>query len=104
MSDVAVLSDDKVREVAELAELSVSDDEVGVLGKQLSSVLGYIAMLEEIDTSDVEETAQVTGLENIMREVDGVGIRMINKKKALGQARRKDKDYFVVEGVLENKD
>lgn len=35
---------------------------------QLSSILDYVEQLKEIKTDGVEPTAQVTGLENVMRD------------------------------------
>ena len=35
--------------------------------KQLSDVLAYINILNEVETSDVQPTTQVTGLENVYR-------------------------------------
>jgi aspartyl-tRNA(Asn)/glutamyl-tRNA(Gln) amidotransferase subunit C len=64
---MAQLSDDDVRHVAKLARLKVSDGEVKKFGPQLSSILEYVDMLNELDTKDIEPTAQVTGLSNVLR-------------------------------------
>ena len=62
------LTEEEVRHIAKLARLTLSDDEVKKFSKELSSILEYIDMLQELDTENVEPTAQVTGLENAYRK------------------------------------
>jgi aspartyl-tRNA(Asn)/glutamyl-tRNA(Gln) amidotransferase subunit C len=57
-----------VSHVAKLANLQITKDEEQKLESQLSEVLDYIEMLNEVDTENVEPTSQVTGLENVTRE------------------------------------
>lgn len=67
-----MLTEEEVRHVAKLARLDLSDEEVKKFATQLSSVLDYMEILKEVDTSEVPETSQVTGLKNVMRK-DKVG-------------------------------
>ena len=62
------LSEEQVRHIAKLARLRLSDDEVKKFSKELSSILEYIDVLNELDTENVEPTAQVTGLSSVFRE------------------------------------
>jgi aspartyl-tRNA(Asn)/glutamyl-tRNA(Gln) amidotransferase subunit C len=62
------LTTDQVRHIAKLARLRLSDEEVESMSGELSSILGYIDMLSELDTTHVEPTAQVTGMSTILRE------------------------------------
>ncbi|MDP4000010.1 MAG: Asp-tRNA(Asn)/Glu-tRNA(Gln) amidotransferase subunit GatC [bacterium] len=57
-----------VEKVARLARLALSDDDIAVYQGQLSSILGYIEQLDEVDTADVPPTAQVTGLVNVLAD------------------------------------
>lgn len=65
---MAKLTDDQIRHIAKLARLQISDEEVTKFAKELSSILDYIGILNELDTENVEPTAQVTGLSNVFRE------------------------------------
>jgi len=38
------------------------------LQADLGNILGYVELLNNLDTSDVEPTYQVTGLQNVWRE------------------------------------
>lgn len=57
----------EVRHIAKLARLTLKDDEVEKYAKELTSILKYIDQLTEVDTKNVEATAQVTGLTNSLR-------------------------------------
>lgn len=61
------LTPDQVRHIGKLARLTLTDDEVTSLAKELSSILGYVDMLAEVNTQGVEPTAQVTGMRNALR-------------------------------------
>jgi len=65
---MAQLTEDEVRHIAKLARLRLSADDVKKLSKELTSILEYIDVLNEVDTDGVEPTAQVTGLSGVLRE------------------------------------
>ena len=54
--------------LASLSNLSLSDDEVKSLGKDLQDIIKYISQLDELDTKDVEPTYQVFEMENVWRD------------------------------------
>ena len=62
------LTKDEVKHIAKLARLELTDEEVDKFAGQLSELLSSFKMLEEIDTSDVEPIAQITGLKNVTFE------------------------------------
>lgn len=61
------LTGDQVRHIAKLARLNVSDAEVEKFTTELTSILKYIEILNEVDTKNVEATAQVTGQTSVLR-------------------------------------
>ncbi|WP_298814837.1 Asp-tRNA(Asn)/Glu-tRNA(Gln) amidotransferase subunit GatC [Chloroflexus sp.] len=93
------LSEAQVRHVARLARLALTDDEVAVMRAQLSAILDYIAMLQEVDVSDVPPTAQVTGLTTVWRP-DVVG-EMLTQEQALANAPDQQDGMFRVRAVFE---
>ena len=62
------LTKQQVEHVAKLARLGLSEKEVEKFQTQLSGILDYVELLNEVDTEGVEPTAQVTGLVNVTRE------------------------------------
>lgn len=69
---MAKISKDTVKHIAKLARIKLSEKEVEKFSGQLSSVFEYMEILEEVDTDGVAETAQVTGLENVMEKDEKV--------------------------------
>lgn len=51
------LTRDQVRRIAELARLELSEPDVDQFTAQLSTILAYVAELEQIDTTGVAPTA-----------------------------------------------
>jgi aspartyl-tRNA(Asn)/glutamyl-tRNA(Gln) amidotransferase subunit C len=61
------LTDADVLHVAELARLALDDAERARLVAQLSSILGHMELLNELDTSAILPTAQVIEGSTVMR-------------------------------------
>ena len=59
---------DQVLHVARLARLRLTEDEVTRMASELSSILGHIEKIEELDLDDVEPTSHVVEVENVLRE------------------------------------
>jgi len=58
---------EEVEHIADLARLSLTDDEISLYQDQLSAILEYFARLEDVDTSEVAPTATVLPLRSVMR-------------------------------------
>lgn len=54
--------------LANLARFALSRDEEVRFNDELGRILAYVEQLQAIDTEGVAETAQVTGLVNVLRE------------------------------------
>ncbi|MBC8159937.1 MAG: Asp-tRNA(Asn)/Glu-tRNA(Gln) amidotransferase subunit GatC [Roseiflexaceae bacterium] len=58
---------EEVQKVAHLARLTLAPDELIIMQGQLSGILDYISMLNELELADVPPTTQVTDLHNVLR-------------------------------------
>lgn len=97
-----------IAKVAKLANLTLSEEEEKKFEKQLEETITYIENLDEIDTTDVEPTSQVTGLENVTRE-DEVK-PSLSQEQALSNTKPASPDggqdgstqngFFKVKGIL----
>ncbi|AGL61787.1 putative Aspartyl/glutamyl-tRNA(Asn/Gln) amidotransferase subunit C [Candidatus Saccharimonas aalborgensis] len=65
---MSTITTDDVRHLAQLSNLQLSDDELAALQVDLENILNYVHQLSELDTSNVEPTYQVSGLENVWRD------------------------------------
>ena len=54
--------------LADLSDLSLSDEEVESLGKDLQGIIQYISQLDELDVDNIEPTYQVFEMENVWRD------------------------------------
>jgi aspartyl-tRNA(Asn)/glutamyl-tRNA(Gln) amidotransferase subunit C len=57
-----------IEHLAQLARLSVSDNEKTLFADQIDSILSYMDKLNELDTSTIEPTSHVISLSNVVRE------------------------------------
>jgi aspartyl-tRNA(Asn)/glutamyl-tRNA(Gln) amidotransferase subunit C len=95
----AKLSVEEVKHVADLAGLSLIPQELKKFQKQLSEVLDYVEVLDELKTDRVEPTSQVTGLENVFRK-DEVE-ECLTQKEALSGAKEKYQRRFRTKAIFE---
>ncbi len=101
MGDVAkILTADEVKHVADLAKLNLTDEELVKFQGQLSAILDYVKQLQQVDTKGVEETSQVTGLGNVLR--DDKALVSLSQEEALSNVKTKHNGYVKVPGILEN--
>lgn len=90
-----------IEHIADLARLHLTEDETSRYAEQLSVVLEYVEMLNEVDTTGVEETCQVTGLEDVVREDIAVPCDESTRKAIITQFPAKVGDLLKVKAVFE---
>ena len=93
-----MLSIDEVKKVAEMARIDLSDAEVEKFQKDLSSVLDYVAELQQVATDGLEIVSSVTGLENVER-TDSPVLADIQEDLIANAPGRKDR-YYKVKSIL----
>ena len=92
------LTENQVRDIAKLARLNCSDEEIAAFTRQLTTILDYVKQLEELDTENVEPLAHCLPVHNIFRE-DVIKPSLTNDQ-ALDNAPHRDGEYFAVPKVL----
>lgn len=93
------LTKEQVIHIAKLANLSLTEEEIIKFQQQLSDILGYIDILNELDTTKVKPTLQVTGLESIFKD-DRVE-ESLTQDEALSGTKNKHNGYFKVKAIFE---
>lgn len=58
----------EVEHVAELARLTLSEQEKAVFAEQLSGILTYVEQLNELPTAEVEPLSHILPVYNVFRE------------------------------------
>ncbi len=97
---MAKLSRQEVEYIAELAKLTLSDEEKQQFREQLSAILEYAAILQQVDTTGIPPTASAIPLKNVMRP-DEAGLSLSNEE-ALFNAPDAQDGCFRVKAVLDD--
>jgi aspartyl-tRNA(Asn)/glutamyl-tRNA(Gln) amidotransferase subunit C len=92
------LSHNEVRDIAELAKLQLSDDEVALYAQQLNNLLDYFTMLQEVDTSQVNPSDSVHPLKSVMRP--DVPVQALSPQEVVANATAAESNQFIVDAVL----
>jgi aspartyl-tRNA(Asn)/glutamyl-tRNA(Gln) amidotransferase subunit C len=87
-----------VENVAALARLHLTDEELALMEGQLSRILVAIEALRDVDTSQVGPTASVLALENVMR--DDIPSDGISREAALANAPVREGNHLSVPLIL----
>ncbi|MEA2056321.1 MAG: Asp-tRNA(Asn)/Glu-tRNA(Gln) amidotransferase subunit GatC [Patescibacteria group bacterium] len=88
------------KDVANLANIPISDQEAENLANAFSETLEVIDQLQSLDVGETEPSHQVTGLTNIWREDKVIEEQMFTQEQALANAPRKHNGYFVVDRII----
>ena len=97
---------DDVRRVAELANLELTVPEVVRMQRDLNAILGYVAQLNELDTSAVEPMADVS---DVLRKGSDAAAALredratpcLDRQRVMAAAPETDGVFFKVPKVIE---
>jgi aspartyl-tRNA(Asn)/glutamyl-tRNA(Gln) amidotransferase subunit C len=95
------ITEDEVRYVAALANLSLTEEEVSKLRRDLDGILEHMDRLNAVDVEGVEPMAQVlfAGENDALRE--DVVVPPLGNEAALANAPQSGAGYFKVPRVIE---
>ena len=87
-----MLRKEEIEHIGWLARIELSEAEKELFEKQLSSILDYFAVLDELDTEDVEPTYNVIGIKDVVRKDEPKAA--LSQSEVLRNAPKKEKGYF----------
>ncbi len=90
---------DDVAYMANLARLKVTEDEIDQFQSDMNKILGYMDLLNQVDTSDVAPLDHVIELPPVYRKDEAR--QPLDHDDALKNAPDADSDYFRVPRVIE---
>jgi aspartyl-tRNA(Asn)/glutamyl-tRNA(Gln) amidotransferase subunit C len=88
----------EVEKIALLGRLLLSDEELDRMTSQMSAILGYVDLLSEVDTTQVEPMAHAVDVANAFRD-DAVR-PSLERESALANAPHRDEECYLVPAVL----
>jgi aspartyl-tRNA(Asn)/glutamyl-tRNA(Gln) amidotransferase subunit C len=89
-----------VKHIAKLSRLEMTEEEVERFSEQLSSIVGYIEKLNELETESVEPLAHCLEIHNVFRE--DVVKESFGVESALSNAPQRVNGYFKVPKILDD--
>ena len=89
----------QVEQIALLARISLTPEEVELFQDQLSQLLEQFLVLSELDTTDVPPTGHAVDLQAVMRDDDDED--SLDPEDVLRNAPNPEGEYFRVKAVLE---
>jgi aspartyl-tRNA(Asn)/glutamyl-tRNA(Gln) amidotransferase subunit C len=95
-----MISKEEVKHIAELARLGITEAEIEKMQKELSLILDYVKLLEEVDTSDVEPAFYTPYLKNVTREDIVKGCEKEQVEKIIEEFPSREGRYVKVKEVL----
>jgi aspartyl-tRNA(Asn)/glutamyl-tRNA(Gln) amidotransferase subunit C len=84
------LTKEEIKHIAELSRLDLSAAELEKYRNQLGSILDYVAMLDEVQVTNIVPTAQVSGLMDVFREDAVKPWSLEETEAALNQSEREN--------------
>ena len=88
-----------VLHIAKLANLPLREDEIKEYEAQLLEILQYIEILKKVNTDDIAETSQVTGLENVTKQDQTTP--SLSQAETLSNTKSQHNGFFKVKAILE---
>lgn len=93
------LTRDDVLKLALLSRLKLSEEEIEKFRSELSEILGYVEILNNVDVQGLEPTYQLTDLKNVTRPDEIINYEA-SPKDLLAQAPASKDGHFRVKRVL----
>lgn len=88
----------EVEKVSLLGRLLLTEEELDTMTHQLGDILGYMDLLKEVDTENVEPMAHALDVANVLRD-DKAGASL-DREEALANAPHRDAECYLVPAVL----
>jgi len=95
---MAAISRDEVANLARLARITMSDDELDHLAGEMDVILGAVARVQEVASSDVPATSHPLAVSNVTRE--DVVLPSLTPAQALSGAPAQEEQRFRVPQIL----
>ncbi len=94
------ISTDTVKVISKLAKLKLTKEQINKFALDLSSIVGQMEEIKNLDVKNIAETARVIDEENILRE--DIITPSFNQEQALKNSKSTHNSYFLVPQILKD--
>ncbi len=92
------LSENEVKHIAKLANLTLTNNEIQKFQKQLSAILEYMEVISSVDTANIPASNQITGLKNVSRGDQAQP--SLTQEEAIGTSPSKHNGFIKVKAIF----
>src|SRR5690625_3957895 len=97
---MTTINKDEVKKIADVAKLTLSEEELDKMTEHLRSFMGFAAKIDELNTADVERTTHVLK-EQLVALRDDQAKSSLTQDEALTNAPASNDGHFKVPSILE---
>ncbi len=92
-------SNDSIKYIASLAKLSLNDEDIQFLAKDMQDIIGLMDEIKDIDTDDIDATEHISLVTNNMREdIPGVSF---DTDKIISNSKHSIDNCFAIPKMIE---
>lgn len=94
------ISKDLIKNLSDLAKINLSDEQIIKYTQDLSSVMGYMDEIKDLNVENIPETSRVSDEGNVLRE--DIVKESLSQNEALKNSKNTNNGYFLVPQILKN--
>ncbi|HBI33895.1 MAG TPA: Asp-tRNA(Asn)/Glu-tRNA(Gln) amidotransferase subunit GatB [Candidatus Moranbacteria bacterium] len=95
-----MLTREEILNIATLARIGVSEQDVEKYQHDLSEILDYFKKLDEVDVAGVEPIGHITGMQNTFRSDENFDFGELGKEEIMKNVPEVKGEYIKVKSVL----
>ena len=93
------LTIEEIKQISVLTRIAMAENELDVMRTQMSAILDSVAILNEVDTENVEPTGHTVDIKSVMREDEKQD--SLTQEETLLNAPQREGSFIRIRAVLE---
>ena len=99
MEESADLTIEEIKQISVLTRIAMTDNELDLMRTQMSAILDSVAILNEVDTENVEPTGHSVVVKSVMRDDEKQD--SLTQEETLLNAPQREGSFIRIRAVLE---
>jgi len=99
LEESADLTIEEIKQISVLTRIAMTDNELDLMRTQMSAILDSVAILNEVDTENVEPTGHSVDVKSVMRDDEKQD--SLTQEETLLNAPQREGSFIRIRAVLE---
>ena len=99
MEESADLTIEEIKQISVLTRIAMTDNELDLMRTQMSAILDSVAILNEVDTENVDPTGHSVDIKSVMRDDEKQD--SLTQEETLLNAPQREGSFIRIRAVLE---